>query len=176
MNNELKHKYELLKSYISQKETVAVAFSGGVDSTLLLKVSHDTLGKGALGIYCDSLLQPTREKEEVMSMAEKIGVTLIILKDLDISHEAFRKNPRNRCYLCKGLIFDHIIEEAGKYGVTHVFDGSNLDDLKDYRPGKKALAERGVISPLQEAGFTKKDVRQLSKELGLPTWDKDALA
>ena len=176
MNSDLKKKYEQLKNYISGKEGVAVAYSGGVDSSLLLKVSHDILGEKALGIYCDSILQPVREKAEVLSLAEKFGVNLIILEGVDISHEAFRNNPKNRCYLCKGLIFDRIINEAEKQGIACVFDGSNLDDLKDYRPGKKALNERGVISPLLEAGITKKEVRLLSKELGMPTWDKDALA
>jgi pyridinium-3,5-biscarboxylic acid mononucleotide sulfurtransferase len=172
----IEFKLDNLKKMLSDLGRVAVAFSGGVDSTLLLKVAKEVLGDNAIGIYSDSPLQAARERKEVFSLAGLIGVELIVFKVDKLNHEAFRDNPVNRCYLCKGLIFDEILSFAHSRGFNILVDGSNFDDLKDYRPGAKALKERAVKSPLQEAELTKQEIRIISKYYGLPTWDKDALA
>ncbi|MBN1950204.1 MAG: ATP-dependent sacrificial sulfur transferase LarE [Bacteroidales bacterium] len=176
MNKALQKKYDELKQIVGSCPSVAVAFSGGVDSTLLLKVCRDVLRDKCIAIFSDSVLQPAREKEATLTLAREIGTELVILEGIDLKNDAFRKNPHNRCYLCKGIIFDQIMQAAAEKHIDCIFDGSNMDDLSDYRPGKKALNERGIRSPLQEAGLTKAEIRVLSKELGLPTWDKDALA
>lgn len=176
MERDLEIKYARLKEIISGERSVAVAYSGGVDSSLLLRVSHDLLGKQVTGIYCDSVLQPAREREEAIQMAQDQEIPLIVLEGIDLRHKAFREHPEDRCYLCKGLIFDRILTAARNAGFETVFDGSNTDDLTDYRPGRRALQERGIRSPLQEARLSKKEIRILSKTLGLSTWDKDALA
>jgi uncharacterized protein len=166
----------VLSDLLKSRKRVAIAFSGGVDSTLLLRLAYDNLGKNALGIYCDSPLQPAREKISAVQLAKEIGVELFVITINEIEHDAFRHNPPERCYLCKGLIFDKIVKVAHARGFDVVVDGSNHDDLKDYRPGARALKERGIISPLLEAGLTKEEIRTISKAYGLSTWDKDALA
>jgi pyridinium-3,5-biscarboxylic acid mononucleotide sulfurtransferase len=173
---DLQVKLDQLKNNLLKMKRLAVAFSGGVDSTLLLKVAHDVLGANAVGIYSDSPLQASRERNEVFMLAETIGVELIVFKVNKLDHKAFRNNPENRCYLCKGLIFDEILTIAHSRGILTIIDGSNHDDLSDYRPGAKALKERNVTSPLQEVGLTKSEIRTISKYYNLPTWDKDALA
>jgi uncharacterized protein len=173
---EISVKLIVLKNLLKSWRKAAIAFSGGVDSTLLLKVAYDVLGKDALGIYCDSPLQPAREKGSVYQLAQEIGVELLVITMNEIEHDAFRYNPPERCYLCKGLIFDEILRIANTKGFNIVLDGSNHDDLKDYRPGTRALKERGIISPLLQVGLMKEDIRTISKAYGLSTWDKDALA
>jgi len=157
-------------------EKLAVAFSGGVDSTLLLKIAYEALGENTIGIYADSPLQASRERRGALLLAKEIGVRMIVFKMDKLDNDAFRNNPSNRCYLCKGLIFDEIIKVARANNFNNVVDGSNHDDFSDYRPGIKALKERGIRSPLQEAGLTKDEIRLISKNFGLSTWDKDALA
>jgi pyridinium-3,5-biscarboxylic acid mononucleotide sulfurtransferase len=176
LEESLNKKLIRLEEEILQKKWLAVAFSGGVDSTLLLKISHNVLGKNVIGIYADSPLQAARERKEALMIARQIGVELIVFSINKLDSDAFRSNPENRCYLCKGLIFDEIIAIARTKGIDSVADGSNHDDLADFRPGVRALRERGVISPLQDAGLTKQEIRDLSKFYKLPTWDKDALA
>jgi uncharacterized protein len=176
VNDEIAAKQRILYFNLRRAGRVAIAFSGGVDSTLLLRVAHDELGNDAIGIYCDSALQPSRERERIREIAGSTGAELIILEEFDLGEDVFRRNPENRCYLCKRLIFDRIIRVAKKHGFNTIADGSNADDRHDFRPGKKALLEMDVISPLQEAGLTKDEIRILSRHLGLPTWDKDALA
>ncbi len=165
-----------LENLLRSMEKVAVAFSGGVDSTFLLYMANRVLGSNAVGIYYDSVLMQERERNRVEELARDTGARLLRVGEVDLSHEAFRKNPQNRCYLCKGLLFDELILTAQAYGFYTVVDGSNLDDESDYRPGKQALKERGVRSPLLEAGLTKQEIRTLSRQAGLATWDKDALA
>jgi len=158
-------------------ENVAVAYSGGVDSTLLLKIVYDIKDDKAIGIYADSPLQPERERLNAQETARIIGARMLIINNRNLlDSEAFRKNPRDRCYFCKGFLFDEIVKTARSLGYTVVLDGSNHDDREDFRPGEKALRERNIRSPLQEAGLTKEEIRIISKKYGLPTWNKDAYA
>ncbi len=176
VSDELKTKYIAVENILKEMGSVVIAFSGGVDSTLLLKVAYQVLGNKALAIYAESPLQPDREKSEVINFANNLGVKLLSFKIDELSHVAFKSNPPNRCYYCKSLIFTKIEEIARENNIEFVVDGSNHDDQGDFRPGARALKEKGVRSPLQEAGLTKDEIRKLSKQLDLPTWDKDALA
>ncbi|MFO7655683.1 MAG: ATP-dependent sacrificial sulfur transferase LarE [Bacteroidales bacterium] len=172
----LNNKYIRLQEILRQMGQIVVAYSGGVDSAFLLKVSTDILGENALGILAISPTYPSREYEKAKNLAAQMGARLHIIQTHEMEKEEFLKNPVNRCYFCKSELFDRIIELAGSGSYTNLADGSNIDDLDDHRPGRKALKERGVRSPLQEAGLTKEEIRVLSKELGLPTWNKEALA
>jgi uncharacterized protein len=155
---------------------VVVAYSGGVDSAFLLKVATDVLGNKAKGVLAISPTYPERELDEAKKLADKIGANVDIIETNELENEEFASNPVNRCYFCKSELFSGIMEiiESGQY--KKMADGSNFDDLDDHRPGMKALREKGVRSPLQEAELTKNDIRILSKQLGLPTWNKDAMA
>ncbi len=173
---ELDRKFEKLKNIIREYGSIAVAFSGGTDSTFLLKTAHDVLGDKAIAVTVHSPVNPDREYGEALEFAKNLGVKHIIL-DIDITEmDIFRKNPANRCYYCKKEIFSRILKTAQDHGVSKVADGSNIDDLDDYRPGMVALRELGIYSPLREAGFTKTEVREISRKLSLPTWDKPAYA
>ena len=176
MTEELKTKYENLKSYLFLLRSVAVAYSGGVDSTLLLKVAHDVLGDAAVAMVGHSEFYPKREGNEAADFCRKEGIRQIdvlidVLKIDGVSH-----NPKDRCYICKHALFSRLLELAAENDIAYVAEGSNLDDEGDYRPGLKAIAELKILSPLRAAGFTKADVRALSKELGLPTWSKPSYA
>lgn len=168
-------KYNLLLNNLKQLDKIAVAFSGGVDSAFLLAASSIAVGKNAVGITVDSPALPRYELEDAKSIARMLDVQHIILKEDEIEEE-IANNPVNRCYFCKKIEYGSIKEEAAKLGILHVLDGSNADDLKDYRPGMKARDEVQVSSPLLEAGITKEEIRQFSKALNLPTWDKQAAA
>ena len=169
-------KLKSLQEYITSLESVAVAFSGGVDSTFLLKVSHDVLGDKAMAVTASSLSFPERELNEAKSFCEKNGIKQAVCLSEELEIEGFRHNPVNRCYLCKKELFTKILDIARKNNILHVIEGSNLDDLGDYRPGLQAIDELGILSPLRHCGFTKSDVREFSRELGLPTWDKPSFA
>jgi len=172
----LKSKLAQVKHSIKEMRSVAVAYSGGVDSTLLLDIAYSVLGNRAVAIYAESPLQPERERNEVLNFTRKLGVKLLAFEMDELKHDAFKSNPPNRCYYCKSLIFSKIKEIAKENQIQFVVDGSNHDDQIDYRPGVKALREKGIRSPLQEAGLTKDEIRKISKYRNLPTWDKDALA
>lgn len=169
-------KKQALEVYLRSLGSVAVAFSSGVDSTFLLKVAHDLLGEKAIAVTARSCSFPKREQEEAAAFCAAEGIRQIVVDSEELSIEGFRQNPVNRCYLCKHELFTKIREIASANGIAYVAEGSNLDDNGDYRPGLQAVAELGIKSPLREAQLTKAEIRQLSKELGLPTWDKPSFA
>lgn len=172
----IQEKYEVLKNYIASLGSVAAAFSGGVDSTLLLKVAHDVLGEKTIAVTASSCSFPERELNEAKEFCAKNNITHIICKSEELDIEGFRQNPKNRCYLCKHELFTKILEIARENNIANVIEGSNMDDLGDYRPGLIAIEELGIKSPLRFAELNKAEVRQLSWELGLPTWDKQSFA
>lgn len=165
---------EALEAYFTRKKRVAVAFSGGVDSTLVAAVAGKTLGENALAITVHSPYIPNWEVEEARALAKEHGFRHHVINTT--VPEVILHNPPDRCYLCKHVVFSSILEYARECGMELVVDGTNADDLSDYRPGLRALTELGVQSPLKEAGMSKQDVRNLSRELGLSTWDKPAYA
>lgn len=177
MRQELSDKYSDLCAALRREKKLAVAFSAGVDSTLLLKAAVDTLGnENVLAVTALSASFPEREADEADVFTRGIGVSRITVEVDQLSIPGFRKNPANRCYLCKKVLFTQMIEAAREKGFTVMAEGSNVDDLSDYRPGLKAIEELGVMSPLREAGLTKAEIRKLSSELGLPTWNKPSFA
>jgi len=153
-----------------------IGFSGGVDSTFLFSVAVDVLGGRALAVTATSETYPERELAEAQELAAMIGGRhrLVVSEELDIPE--FQENPRDRCYYCKKELFGKLRAIADSEGLPHVLDGTNLDDLRDHRPGRRAAAELGVVSPLEKAGLTKDDIRRLSQSLQLPTWNKPAYA
>jgi len=172
----LEKKLDSLKEILRSLESVAIAYSGGVDSTFLSKVAFDVLGDNAIAVTARSETYPRSEFEEAIEFAGKIGIKheTIVSEELDIPE--FSDNPVNRCYYCKKELFSRLRDVAEERGFKHVADGSNYDDLDDYRPGMQAVEELDVRSPLKEAKLTKADIRELSKKLGLPTWDKPSFA
>lgn len=173
---DILQKYDKLKDILAEMKEVVVAYSGGVDSAFLLKVAHDVLGDKAYGVLAVSPTYPSREFEKAKDTATLIGARLKIIETNELEDDKFRTNPVNRCYFCKSELFTKIVELAESRQFKNFVDGSNFDDNGDYRPGMKALSEKGIRSPLQEAELTKGEIRELSRNLGLPTWDKDALA
>jgi uncharacterized protein len=177
MERSIEEKLLRLKELFQSMGRVLVAYSGGVDSTLLLRVAIDTLGEeNVLAITALSPLYPDRELTGAKRMAQEMGVKQILIESNELEIEGFSKNPSNRCYYCKRELFEALRSLAEKEGFSSVVEGSTLDDQRDYRPGRKAVHELGIRSPLQEAMFTKEDVRELSKALGLSTWDKPSFA
>lgn len=172
----LKEKYEILKNYISSLGSVACAFSSGVDSTLLLKVAHDVLGENAIAVTASSSSFPQRELQESKNFCKKNNIKQIIFDSNELEIEGFKNNPKNRCYICKKELFTKILEIAHENNLANVIEGSNLDDMGDYRPGLQAIQELNIKSPLRFAKFSKAEVRQLSWELNLPTFDKPSFA
>ena len=176
LSPELQQKYDALASNIQQLGHLAIAFSGGVDSTLLLKVAHDALGENAVAITARAQMIPTREVQEASNFCNIEHIRHIIMDVDALAIDGFAENPANRCYVCKTALFGCILQKATNLGFSHVAEGTNTSDLGDYRPGLKALAELSVESPLLKAGLSKADVRELSHALGLPTWNKPSYA
>ncbi len=176
MHVELAQKYQALKSLLASYKRVVVAFSAGVDSTLLLFVAHEVLGDNVVAVTATSPLVPQRERDEARAFCADQGIDYLECATHEMESEEFRHNSPNRCYLCKHELFSTMIRLAHSRGIESIVEGSNLDDLDDYRPGLAAIQELGIQSPLREAGFTKQDIRDLSYELGLPTWRKQSFA
>jgi uncharacterized protein len=171
----LEEKYERLLDIIAGKRSAAVAFSGGVDSSFLCYAAFKALGGKAIAVTVVSPMLPESERENAARTAGAIGIEHIAIREDDIEDDVAQNSPE-RCYFCKKKEFAAIQRAAGERGITTVLDGSNLDDLGDYRPGLKALEEMGITSPLREAGLSKNDIRELSRRFALPTWDKPAFA
>lgn len=174
--DELHEKKRRLEEYLKGLGSVAVAFSSGVDSTFLLQVAHNVLGDRAIAVTARSCSFPVRELNEAKAFCEAQGIEHIIVESEELSIDGFSQNPKNRCYLCKRELFTKIKNIAAERGISFVAEGSNTDDNGDYRPGLIAVAELEVRSPLREAELSKAEIRRLSKEMGLPTWDKQSFA
>jgi uncharacterized protein len=176
MQASLQEKYDHLRTIVSQARSAIIAFSGGVDSTFLLKVCADMVGEKALAITARSATFPKRELQEAKALAEHIGALHLIIDTEELAAPGFSSNPPHRCFLCKSELYSKLKQIAKDRRIPLVFDGSNADDVEDFRPGRKAARQLGVRSPLEEAGLGKEEVRTLSKMLNLPTWDKPAFA
>lgn len=176
MNKELENKYNRLKTLLGELGKIVIGFSGGVDSTLLLKVAVDTLGNNAIAVIGKSETYPAQEYKEALELIGLIGAKFLEVQTEETDNIKFRENPIDRCYYCKSELFSKLHKIAEAQNIPWIADGSIVDDLKDFRPGSRATAEQNVRSPLLESGFTKENVRELSKHLGLPTWDKPSFA
>jgi uncharacterized protein len=172
----LHEKYENLKNIIRDMGSVLIAFSGGVDSTFLLKTAHDILGENVCAVTATSPTYPGSEFRSAAELALLIGVRHLSVESNELEIPGFMENPKERCYFCKKELFQILVEKAARMGFSSVAEGSNTDDLGDYRPGRKAVEELKVRSPLLEADLSKEEIRRLSRELGLPTWDKQPYA
>lgn len=173
---QLQTKHDHLKNILREMGSVAVGFSGGIDSTLLIRVATDTLGKNALAVIGRSETYPTREFEEAIQLATSFGSRYRVVNTEETDNLKFKENPPDRCYFCKTELFGKLNVIAKEERMRWIADGTILDDLGDFRPGMRAKSEQDVRSPLLEAGFTKSDVRSLARALGIPTWDKPSFA
>ena len=167
----MKDKLERLRNLLGEFERVAVAYSGGVDSTLVLKVAHDVLGDNVLAVTAISASMPHYERGAAEDVAREIGVRVTWVQTHEVGDERYAANPPNRCYFCKTDVYGELLKAAAQEGFTLLLDGTNADDVGDVRPGRKAAREHGVRSPLQETGLTKEEIRLAARELGLPNWN-----
>ncbi len=176
LTSDTKSKVENLACELRSMGTVCIAFSGGIDSTLLAKVAHDTLDDQMATVTIRSRFVPNREVAEAAAWCGSEGIRheMISIDELDIPH--FRENPSDRCYHCKHALFSRMLAWSREHGFAALVEGSNADDEGDYRPGLRAIAELGVASPLRNAGFTKQDIREAARELGIPYWNKPSAA
>jgi pyridinium-3,5-biscarboxylic acid mononucleotide sulfurtransferase len=169
-------KIENLKRILTALGSVAVAYSGGIDSTLLLKISHDCLGERAVALTAVSPSLPAFELDQAQAIARQIGARHILIHSQEVDDPRYQENTPSRCFFCKSEVYTQLVQRAGELGLNSVVDGTNADDASDHRPGLQAARQNGVRSPLQEAGLCKEDIRQLGRQLGLPNWDKPAAA
>jgi uncharacterized protein len=173
---EARHRESALVERLRRLPSLIVAYSGGVDSAYLAWAASRVLGERALSVTADSASYPARHREMALSIARQFSLNHEMIHTAELERPEYRANNPDRCYHCKNELFTHLTRLAGERGFAAVADGSNADDRGDYRPGRRAAHELGVISPLDEAGLTKDDVRALSREAGLPTWDEPASA
>ncbi|MDH3252310.1 MAG: ATP-dependent sacrificial sulfur transferase LarE [Ignavibacteria bacterium] len=176
LSEEVHRKYRHLQSILREMGSLAIGYSGGVDSTLLLRVAVDTIGDRAVAMIGRSETYPTREFEEALELARSIGARTVVVNTEETDVVKFRENPPDRCYFCKTELFGKLEDIATRERLAWIADGTITDDIGDFRPGMKARTEKNVRSPLLEADFSKAEVRELSRHLGLPTWDKPAFA
>jgi uncharacterized protein len=169
-------KIETLKQILSGFGSVAVAYSGGIDSTLVLKVGYDCLGERAVALTAVSPSLPARELAEAQEIARQIGARHILIHSREVEDSRYLENTPSRCYFCKSEVYMQLLQRANELGINALVDGTNADDAGDHRPGLQAARQHGVRSPLQEAGLCKEETRQLGHQLGLPNWDKPAAA
>jgi len=174
--DQLHIKYQELLTYLKSLNSVAVAFSGGVDSTFLLHAAREALGTNLIAVTARSLSFPERELKEATLFAGNNAIEHYIVDSEELDIEGFSNNPKNRCYLCKSELFTKIRDLAEAKCITAILEASNIDDNGDYRPGLIAVKELGIHSPLRHIGFTKPEIRELSKEFDLPTWNKPSFA
>jgi uncharacterized protein len=173
---DVEEKLSKLKAIVSELESVVVAFSGGVDSTLVTKVCYDVLRDNSMAVTARSETYPDFEFKEAQKLAKEIGIKHLVIDTSELAIEGFANNPPERCYFCKTELFGKLKDIAKEQGFLNVADGANLDDTQEFRPGLQASKELNVRSPLKEAGMTKKDIREVSKMLNLPNWNKPAYA
>jgi uncharacterized protein len=173
---ETQDKLADLKKKIQDMGSLAIAFSGGLDSTFLLKVAHDILHEKVLAIIAHSATFPEREFRQAEDFVRERNIRYVVINSRELELAGFTTNPLDRCYICKKELFREIVAIARKNGISHIADGANLDDLSDYRPGMLATKELQVVSPLKDCGFTKNDIRLLAREMGLSVWDKPSFA
>ncbi len=176
IDTHIRARFAQLQGIMRSMASVLVAYSGGVDSTFLLKVAVDILHENALAVLARSPTLPAHDRADALAMIERLGARSMVIEGNEMSNASFVRNDRTRCYWCKHELFMSLQEIALREGLQQVIEGSNSDDTSDYRPGLAAARELGIRSPLMEAGLTKDDIRLLSRELGLPTWDKPASA
>ena len=172
----LEEKTEKIKSLIRKMDSTLVAFSGGVDSTLVLALAHEVMGERTLAVTAQSASVPNREMQASRQLAKEIGARHLVVRTEEMSNPEYRANPANRCYHCKTELYSNLKRVAEQNDISTILNGINLDDLGDYRPGIDSAREQGVRSPLVEAEFSKQDVRDLSRAMGLSIWNKPAMA